>query len=245
MAIICPEKKLLFIMAPGTGSSSLGKVLIKNLNGEFIPSDNMYDGKKVINFKHTTIQEIIRYNIMSRAELAIHLKFTTIRNPFDLLASEYQRYISDWIIKATKFRIEKKKEKFLTIDAAKRNQEKVRNQGFDAWLKERLEIANNKHSFIRRVKSKVKYSISPYLRSRIYPFINGTDKIIRFENLEEDFNNLLKEAEIIKRNQWIDVPNVNPTAGKKPYQEYYTITSRKMVEKCLAQELRIFNYKFN
>lgn len=232
-------------MAPGTGCSSIGKVLIKKLNGKFIPNDNIYDGKKVINFKHTSIEEIIKYNIMSRNDLIIHLKFTTIRNPFDLLASEYQRFIGDWIIKSTKFRKEKHNEKFLSIDRAKQIQKEAQSQGFEVWLEKRLSFSHYKSSFIKRMKLKIKYSTSPYLRSRIYPLINGIDKIIRFENLEGDFNNLLKEAGIIKRNEWINIPKINPTPDKKPYQEYYTTTSRKIVEKYLAEELRIFNYKFN
>lgn len=244
-------------MVPGTGCSSIGSVLLHKLGGEYIPKVDIYsNGNKIVCHKHTQISELVKYNLLNVIDLGTYLKFATIRNPFDIFATEYQRIVGDWTENWVKS--EKEKEILLEEDKsqrelyfnylskwAKKAKKNVSEMGFEAWLAKRLGIPKNQNSLIFQIKFQVRKLISPYYKSKAYPLISGVDTIIRFENLEEDFNNILKRAGVIRQNEWIDIPKTNPTHEKKPYQEYYTPAARALVEKYLARELKIFNYKFN
>jgi len=65
------------------------------------------------------------------------------------------------------------------------------------------------------------------------------DKIGRFENLAEDFNNIMGSL------------NINATLAKlntskhKPYQIYYDTYTKKLVEKHFAEDIDLFKYTFN
>ena len=256
MALICRERKLLFIMVPGTGCSSIGKFLKEQFGGEFIPQERLCkDGKRMVDPKHNSIRELVKYGYLSRVELQLYLKFATIRNPFDRLATTYQRLIGGWtdnwlkreeakldynISKDEKIYIQQlTKTKRQTIEWAKRI-------GFEKWLEYQLGLhKKNKFDVATRIKEKVKSLIIPYYFPRVYPLISGVDEVIRYEHLEEDFNTLIKNAGIIGRHDWVSIPNTNPTPGKKTYQEYFTPEARALVEKYWGKELAVFGYSFD
>jgi Sulfotransferase family len=256
MAIICRDSKLLFIMIPGTGCSSVGSILTKRFGGEFIPQTDIYkQDKKILDCKHNSIKELVEFNLIGRAELSLYLKFATVRNPFDSLATDYQRSITDkWIETSIYWQKQNlssdanNEEKRYLQELEKqlmRKKERVKNMGFEAWLEHRLGLHKKKSSLVTKLRKCVKLFIDPYHMPRVYsPLLSGVDEVIRFEHLEEDFNNLLKKAGIIKRDEWIAIPNVNPTPEKRHYKEYYTEKARKLVENNLTRELATFGYRF-
>ena len=260
MATICYNHKLLFIMVPGTGCSSVGKVLREKFGGDYIPKEDIYENNsRILGKKHNKISDLVKFNLMNRLELAIYLKFGTVRNPFDSFATEYQRTISDqWIDKQIRgqgkmLAPNSKKQGLLFLQKLetrlKRRKEQVQNIGFEAWLEGRIGLHSRKSYLLKSLKSFFIYypNYVPLINSipSIYsPLLHGVDKVIRFEYLETDFNLLLKEAGIIKRNEWVSIPKTNPTPNKKAYQEYYTKRSRALVEKHFARELATFDYKF-
>ena len=121
----------------------------------------------------------------------------------------------------------------------------ARKVGFDKWLEYNLGL-HRKIDLITRIKGNIKSFIDPYSSMhRAYPLISGVDELIRFEHLEEDFNTILKKSGIIRRDQWISIPKINKTSGKKLYHEYYTRETRVLVEKNYNKELKIFGYSFD
>ncbi len=74
-----------------------------------------------------------------------------------------------------------------------------------------------------------------------YPLIDGVDRVIRYEYLEEDFNQILSQVGV---DEYIPIPHTNKTPGKKSYQAQYSPEARSIVERELAKELATFGYTF-
>jgi len=246
MAIICREHKLLYILVPGTGSSSLGNILLKEFGGEWLPKQDILNrnSKKVLDRKHNTIQQLISFNLVTEEELQSYWKFANIRNPFDRYATQYERLVGNWI--QQRIHSDNSDSWFNRSGESYREQllketnqkiEEAKNIGFDKWLCKKL---NQTKAF---KEHKINNSNNLNL-SELYPFTVGIDRVVRSEYLEQDFNFLLKEANIIKEQDKIVIPHTNKTEGKKSYQQYYARRTRNMLENLFGQELAIFNYNF-
>ncbi len=259
MATICREHKLLFIMVPGTGCSSIGKVLTDKFGGEFIPKKSLYENnQKTLPYKHNTIRQLVKCGYLSRVELSIYLKFATVRNPFDLLTTEYQRLIGGWAERLIKVEESKLKQNISEdqriytekLTKYKRKEiKRIKTMSFEEWLEEYFQSGVYKKKsgwdgLKYQIKNKVKSFVISNYYPNTYPLIGGVDNVIRYEFLEEDFNMILKKSGIIRPNEWVAVPKTNPTKGKDNYRDYYTPTARKLVEKNLEQELKVFGYSF-
>ncbi len=97
MALISRKHKLLFVMVPGTGCTSIGNVLKEKFGGELIPQERLCrDGKRLVDHKHSDIRQLVKYGYISAIELPLYLKFATVRNPFDKLVTDYQRLVGGW-----------------------------------------------------------------------------------------------------------------------------------------------------
>ncbi len=249
MAIICRKYKLLFIMVGGTGSTSLGNLLRNKFEGEWLPEENIFlDNKKLLDRKHNTIRELLKFNCISKQELKSYLKFATVRNPFDRYATEYERLVGTWMESMVeKKRIAKSDNKvpeaYLQKYSRKKKAEikQARNIGFEKWLLQKL----TKRSFKTKVMDWLKSRVDKLYMPLAYPMISCVDEIIRYEHLEKDFNSLLLQANIITADEWISIPHGNKTPDKKPYQEYYTLKARELMETVFAKELAFFGYSFD
>lgn len=255
MAIICREHKLLFLMVPRTGCSSVGEVLKEKFGGEWIPKEPLFiDNKKVVPIKHNTIQQLVKFNIISRKELKSYLKFATVRNPFDRYTTYYARLQGTWMEDWLKSSMEEEnsnssfnkselyREQMINEKTA--DIERARNEDFEKWLYTEVGI-DRKKSFKRSVRDWIKSRMDPFYMPEIYPIISGVDEIIRYENLENDFNSILRKAGVTGENEWISIPYTNKTPGKKPYQEYYSPEARAFIENRFARELAVFGYTFD
>jgi hypothetical protein len=73
-------------------------------------------------------------------------------------------------------------------------------------------------------------------------YLDGVDAVIRFENLQEEFNQLLRRRGIERE---LTIPRANTTPQRRAnYQEYYSPRSRKLVAHAFAADLRRFAYQF-
>lgn len=250
MVLICSKHKLMFVMVPATGCTALGEVLKKEFNGKIFPKKSLFEDGKKVRQKHTSIQQLLKYGLMTKEELDQYLTFATIRNPFDRFTSLYQRRVGSW----SQAELDKDKE------ALNRLEKKMKETNIDDLEEDRVEFLKN--SIENRVKRMNKAQelgfdawledfASKYLEeyngkkmSLLYPMINGVDQLIRYEFYENDFNMLLKNGKIIALDDWVNIPQNNPTQGKKKYQDYYSEKSRAFVEENFSKELAAFNYKF-
>ena len=257
MAIICRDYKLLFIQVPATGCSSISKVLIEKLGGEKLPEkDIMLAGKyKLAGEKHNTLKQLVGFNLISEQELKSYLTFGTVRNPFDRFASAYQRYIGSWWLKMIESDDPNCPANRLGTLHRERYVKNVQQQiqlakdkGFEAWL-------SRKVLFPQRLDRRLQFGVKRWLRKQplfltksyvrmniAYPFIDGVDRVIRYEHLEQDFNQVLNQVGI---EEYIPIPHTNKTPGKKSYQTQYSPKARAIVEQELAQELARFHYTFD
>lgn len=250
MAILCKKNKLLYIMIGGTGCTSVGKALIQNFKGEFLPKEPIFNNimGRPLEQKHNTLRQLIEFGLISDSEAKNYLKFGNVRNPFDVYATVYARYCGPDIEKGIK---DPNSWVYLDESGCKRPAAEVekavshfknmihiaRHQGFDAWLNKTI---GSKTRFKGWIKHKFLGADPPEFKSS-YRALDDLDDFIRFEYLEEDFNRILKKVGV---EQYISLPNVNPTSGKKSYKEYYSPKSKALIESVFRDELDRFGYSF-
>lgn len=80
MAILIPEIGTIFLLSPGTGSTSLSAWFIEHMGATWIFSTQKHK-------KHATPEEITRLGI----DLSRYIVLTTTRNPFDFYISQYHK----------------------------------------------------------------------------------------------------------------------------------------------------------
>ncbi|MEM8831302.1 MAG: sulfotransferase family 2 domain-containing protein [Cyanobacteria bacterium P01_G01_bin.19] len=257
MAIICRDHKLLFIQVPATGCSSISKVLLEELGGEKLPGKDIMLGTKykLMGEKHNTLKQLVEFNLISQTELRSYTTFGTVRNPFDRFASAYQRYLSCWwekMIESEDPNCPANRVGELHRQRYVKNVQKqiqlARDEGFEKWLTRKILLPQSldlriKQGFKRWLRKQPVFLSKSSIKMNVaYPFIEGVDRIIRYEHLEQDFNQILNQAGV---NEYIPLPHTNKTPGKKSYQAQYSPQARTLVERELAQELARFNYTFD
>jgi hypothetical protein len=257
MAIICRDYKLLFIQVPATGCSSVSDVLIEKLGGEKLPrTDIMLANKyKLVGEKHNTLKQLVGFNLITQQELKSYLTFGTVRNPFDRFASAYQRYLSSWWEQMITSddpncpanRVgEVYRERY--VKHVQKQIELAQEEGFEKWLFRKIALP-------QRLDTRLKSGFKRWLRKQpllltknavkmniAYPMIDGVDQFIRYEHLEQDFNQILSQIGVTEH---IPIPHTNKTPGKKSYQTQYSPEARAIVEQGLANELAAFGYTFD
>ena len=234
MAIVCKKWKLLFVMVGGTGCSSVGEALLSHLNGQYLPEENVFDGSKMVfGRKHNSVPQLLERGYLKQEELKDLTVFATVRNPFDHVASDYARAATDWSGRFLRDKngnpIERSEDEIL---AEKTRAEAVREGGFEKWVLRR-------YSLKARLKSQIRILLG---RSKSVDMYGYVQKYVRFEELEDGLNRLLNEVGYAG---WVHLDNVNPTSGRKPYREYYTPRSRKIIERYHRKELDQFGYQFD
>jgi hypothetical protein len=173
VSIVSEEKQALFLANPGTGSSSIEKLLLETLHW------------KQVGKKHDGYEKLAREQDF---ELGGYFVFTTVRNPFDFLASEFSRFRGPWAR--------------LMVDP-------------NCWIhkdksvKERIKIAvsGDVESFVEYY---LKHAYAPNGRWR-YEYWGHAQFVMRTESLQLDFNNLLR---ILRIPEPIELPLFNATSSE-------------------------------
>ncbi|WP_297793880.1 sulfotransferase family 2 domain-containing protein [uncultured Marinobacter sp.] len=241
MAIICREHGLLFLMAPRTGCTAIGSVLMDELGGEWLPGDDVVDenGLFVVQKKHCTLQQLLEHNIISEGERTQLVTFTAVRNPFDSLVSlyfkmhkGYQDELNDpdsWVYKVPGYADDLKL---------------IRNMTFDQWINRfypdlPFHLENRPLNGMRNVAKRL-------VGKQVHvedAFVQGVDHVMRFEHLQDDFSRVLHVAGV--RNPPV-IPMINTTKARseKDYRSLYTPKTRRKVEVYKEGVLKEFGYTF-
>jgi hypothetical protein len=229
MAIICRSYALLFLMAPRTACSAVGQLLCEELEGEYIPRETVLDesGRSVADFKHTTLKQLLTHGLLLEEEAASLFKFTTVRNPFDSLVSQYlkHRHKHPAILEREGSWIHAMPQRY--IEGVRYCEEHT----FEEWIVWRYSQPVLSRRWLR-----------PPRRLLYGRFTAGADYVMRYERLQQDFDEALQRAGAQRR---YTVPHVNPTKGKvEDYRAYYTSRTRKIVEYAFSHDMKRYGYAF-
>jgi hypothetical protein len=201
--------RFIFIHIPKTGGTSIEKYF-----GEFDIDSN---------YKHRTHN----YFLGNLPDYSNYHKFTIVRNPFDLLVSQFKwncsiRAWSNFFNKDTSFEDYLNKIISFNYNDVKHLRSKHKKT---MWI--------NKSFFHNNIDIQKKQQLD------ILKPVDKLDTILRFENIQDDFTNLCECLNIpIKK-----LPHLNKT-NRKHYSEYYTDKTRKIVNERFKDDIEYFGYKF-
>lgn len=227
MAIICRKYNLLFIMTPRTACTSIGELLCKHYEGEFIPAQDVLDSRGLITLqrKHSTLSELIKHELLTKEEAHSLFKIAAVRNPFDSLVSLYLKQRSkyrpllddptSWVHRSPRY-----------AD----NMRYAKTHSFDEWL-----FSVSYRKVIKRLLGLNPSMFSEYTR--------GVNMVLRYETIEKDLKHAFRKADI----PWkAALPLVNQTGEKSgcPYKSYYSRFSAHVVAFVYAADLREYSFQF-
>ncbi len=227
MAIICRSYNLLFIMTPRTACTAVGEALCSELGGEFLPGEDICaaDGSIIVQKKHSTLDELLRHQILDKHELESLTKFCSVRNPFDSLVSlylkkkiKYQPLLEDpdsWVHRHPGYA---------------EDMQYCKSHSFDAWIR--------KVCYRKAIKRSLGLKPSMYR-----DFTAGMNLVMRYENLHGDFKNVLRAANVDRD---VAIPLTNRTEAREgaDYHSYYRTSSRRLVQYAYHHDLRTYDYGF-
>lgn len=222
MAILCRDIGLLLLQAPHTGSTSLGTLLREELGGVKLLEERVRDdrGRIVLRQKHQTLGQLIEAGLITPEERRGLLVVAGVRNPFDLVLTEYARNREAGAISATQRLIRR-----------------LPGRGAD------FSPSDFERFVVRR------YTPGPLYRLLgRRPFVPvdwtaGADHIIRFESMQEGLDEALRKVGVTDAHR---LPHRNPTPSRRhrDYRSIYTPRARDVVAGAYARELRQHGYRF-
>jgi len=228
MAVISWRYSYLFIQAPNTACTATAAALTVNCDGEKCPPRSILnpDGSVGVTEKHCTISDLTGHDVLSQAQLADLFKFTTVRNPFDILVSRWNR------AGAVLQEAERNREHWLHRQPGGiEGRKKMASLSFPDWVVKTYGKSRRGLWRSRRTDHD--------MNGR---FIAGTDAIMRFENLEADFKDVLKNLGVHRD---VNLPKLNvDQTRRRDYRTYYTPEARKVLETAFRDELKTLGYEF-
>jgi hypothetical protein len=237
MALIARDLGLLFIMAPHTGCTALGKLLTDEFGATYLPEQDVLgpDGAVVIPRKHTSLPQLRDAGLIEQAfpdpgERSRLTIVSTIRNPFDMNVSAWYR----WYRK-------------LDPDHPLHNPEFETRAGGDGGVPpselpaaradlERWLVHRYQPSLLQRFRGR-------FRRVQAFRWTEGSDVVLRHERLQADWDALLQRLGVEGRHE-IPTLNVTRKRDRRPFQEWYTPRSRRIVEGAFASDIEEFGYRF-
>jgi len=152
-------------------------------------------------------------------------KFTIVRNPYSRAVSWYQQALS--------LILKNESEKVFKIKGLNR---KSWDKGFDYFIQNFFDrVAANPNEDI---------PISPATNQLDYISIDGkilVDKILRFEKIDEEFQEIEK---ITKTNFGLGKWKVGPSDNLRDWKKVYTETSKSLIEEIYKKDFNFFDYGF-
>lgn len=230
MAVIVRDVGLLFIMVPHTGCTAVGNALIEHLGGAWLPDHSLRDAKGEITLgkKHNTLPQLMEHGLLTPEERLPLLVAGTVRNPFDWLVSQYLRFLP----------LKSGDRSGLVTTPTGYTQGDPRYQGesagFEAWLVDRYQP--------RRRRGPLG-GLLPARARRQTDWLEGVDAVLRFERLQETFDELLARVGVT---QPIPLAVVNETVSRadRDYRHWYTPRSRALAEDVFGSYLERHGYAF-
>jgi len=241
MAIISRRHRYLFLMAPRTGCTAIGEhVLIPDLDGEYVPAADVIgnDGSVVVAKKHSTLRDLRRGGVVTQAEAESFLVFTTVRNPFDSLVSQYVK------MRTMYAPLLDDPQSFVQRDEAYRtSMQQAAQMTFPEWVRARYV---GRH--VRQIGRKPtwKAPLGWVARGWAGPrhmnaaFVRDAQQVMRFERLQTDFDRVLARLGLPPH----EIPQWTVTQAKGDYRDYYDDATRELVAHVFAPDIRRFGYAF-
>jgi hypothetical protein len=223
MAILCRDIGLLLLQAPHTGSTSLGALLRSELGGEMLVEGRVHDarGRVVLRQKHQTLAQLLEAGLITHELRRDLLVVVGVRNPFDLVVTEYARNREAGAISAPQRAL--RRLPGFSADFSPGDVERFVTRRYDPGRLVRL--------FGRRPVVPVDWTA-------------GADHVIRFEAMQDGLDEALRRAGVTGPHL---LPHRNPTLSRKEhdYRTLYTERSRAIVARAYARELAQHGYTFD
>jgi hypothetical protein len=222
MAILCRDIGLLLLQAPHTGSTSLGTLLRTELGGEMLVAERVRDerGRIVLRQKHQTLAQLIEAGLITLAQRRELLVVVGVRNPFDLVVTEYAR-----------------NREAGTLSLPQRLLRGALGQAMDF-------TPADVERFVRR-RYEPGWLFRLVGRRPFVPvdWTAGADHVIRFEAMQEGLDEALRRVGIREIHL---LPHRNPTTSRqdRDYRSLYTARARAVVEHAYRRELEQHGYAF-
>lgn len=241
MAVICKKYNLLYICIPKTGSTSVSHMLIDQLDGEWLPNHHLFSesGTILVNRKHGSINELLTHNLVTKQELKKLHVFTSIRNPFDMVLSNYffEKQIYSRFNNGIKWR-----------------QMFGRNTYF--WLRKVIGFDQTNHfSWIMPQVRRYNFTHTHSFEEYVIKFYSGKKKnmynrytsgaeatYLKLEHIEEELIDFLGSLGIHEN---ISLPHLSKSELKTGnYRKYYSKKARDIIEVSFKSEMETFGYTF-
>jgi len=227
MAIYSPRYNYLFIASPQTGSKAIAKTLREQLDGQQLPEQDVKkNGQVVVKKHHCTLRSLVNQGQLSAEAAQGAFKFSGVRNPYDLLVSRYLKLRGRFAEGGDKAR-------YAQRDPRKAQAVALASElPFASWLAE-----SNRDALARQEPLRGPGS-----------FLEGCDFVVRFESLQQDFNEALRRIGVATP---IELPQHNVTAErlegtqKRDYRSYYDDTAVAQVALLYAPIIERFGYQFS
>ena len=222
MAILCRDIGLLLLQAPHTGSTSLGTLLREELGGVKLLEERVRDerGRIVLRQKHQTLAQLIEAGLISPEERRGLLVVVGVRNPFDLVLTEYARNREAGAVSAWQRllrRLPGVSDDFSAAD-------------FERFVARRYAPGTVYRLLGRR----------PFVPQ---DWTAGADHVIRFEAMQAGLDEALRKVGVSEPHL---LPHRNPTTSRRErdYRSIYSERAREIVSRAYARELREHGYTF-
>lgn len=214
MAVVSRELGYLFIHAPRTGGTALANgVLIPRLRGTRIPATKLEveaRGERRLVRQHATRAQLLEAQLIDAADADRLLTFTTVRNPFDSLVSAYVKKRDTVPGKSWAGNHPVTRARVAAAAALP----------FPAFIEEQYGGRKPRHLYAHQ--------------------LDGADVVMRFEQLQADFDGVLDRLGIAH----VHIPVSNTTSRDADYRSYYTPRAREIVADVFAPDLERFGYEF-
>lgn len=225
MAVICRQKKLLFILNPRTGSSALGEHLINEFGGEWLPKKTFFDENlsQKIDFKHNTVKELVDFGLLASDELSDYVIFTSVANPYDSLVTLYNKYryrYDEW---------RKEGRQFLQSERVLKEIQYCKEHTINQWI-----FKNYWKAAIKSILNLDKYSVNEN-------YLVGCNNILKKENMQSDFEKLINKHRVQGNPK---IPRINKTERKGESRSDYSLLSRILIYLTYRQDFNRFKYSF-
>jgi hypothetical protein len=223
MAILCRDIGLLFLQAPHTGSTSLGTLLREDFGGVKLLEERVRDerGNIVLRQKHQTLAQLLEAGLISPQERAALLVVVGVRNPYDLVLTEYAR-----------------NREAGTVSAGQRLLRRLPGLSSD------FSPPDFERFVVRRYTPNAFYRALGRKPMVPVDWTAGADHIIRFEAMQQGLDEALRAVGVSEPHP---LPHRNPTHSRRDrdYRTIYTPRAREIVSRAYARELRQHGYTFD
>ena len=211
--MIIHKKKIIFIHIPKTGGSAVTGFLKSNVNNTDFRS-KVYDFTRFQSYKkgmHDTSLMVL--NKIGVKHFKSYYKFCCVRNPYDLMVSSFMWW-QQYAIEHQVF---------------KNHTDLISSMNFEQFMSSKYGL---------HYINEFNFNLENYYSDQRGNII--VDKIIKFENLEQDLRAVCKETGI-----HIKVPLKKVLQTKrKHYREYYDDKTIEIVSRRFKSTIDYFNYEF-